>query len=120
MKTKPSVLLMGIMLLASLVGAGCGTFLTPHSDPTSYPVQALVASTNDSPLVAWLKVAATANQTANVTPSQAPAGAVLGGLIALASVAAGWYGRHKGVAVDTKTTADLCANYKPATTPPKS
>ena len=111
---------MGIMLLACLVGAGCGTFLTPHSSPDSYPVSALVASTNDSPLVAWLKVAAVANQTANVTPSQAPVGALLGGLIALGSVAAGWYGRHKGVAVDTKTTADLCGNFKPVDPAKKS
>lgn len=120
MKTKSKLWMMGIILTVVVAGAGCGTFLTPHSEPTSYPVQALVASTNDSPLVAWLKVAAVANQTANVTPSQAPVGAVLGGLIALASVTAGWYGRHKGVEVDTQTTAALCMNYKPANPEPKS
>jgi hypothetical protein len=120
MKTKSKLWMMGIMLAVVIAGAGCGTFLTPHSEPTSYPVQALVASTNDSPLVAWLKVAAVANQTANVTPSQAPVGAILGGLIALASVAAGWYGRHKGSTTDVKSTRDLCENFRPPTTPTKS
>jgi hypothetical protein len=119
MKTKSRIWMMGIVLLVVLAGAGCGTFLTPHSDPTSYPVSSLVASTNDSPLVAWLKVAAQANQTANPTPSQAPVGAVLGGLIALGAVAAGWWGRHKSSSTDVKTTADLCANFKPAIAPTK-
>ena len=115
---KQTFLFAGVLAFAVLIGAGCGTLLGTKAAATSLPVQLSAATTNDVQLVAWEKFFQAANSQLNPTPSEAPINAVLGGIIALTSALAGWYGRHKSSATDVATTANLCANFKPVATPP--
>jgi uncharacterized protein YceK len=115
---KQTLLFTGVLAFSVIFGAGCGTLLGTKAPATSLPVQLAAATTNDTQLVAWEKCFQAANAQLNPTPTEAPINAVLGGMIALTSALAGWYGRHKSSAIDIATTANLCANYKPVATPP--
>ena len=113
---KQTLLFVAALTLSTLAGAGCGSMLGTNAAPTSLPVQLQTASTNDPNAVAWLRLIKAANENLNPTPTKEPVDALMGGAIALVASLAGWYSRHKSSAVDTASTAALCANFKP--TPP--
>lgn len=92
MKFVPLVI---VMIAAGLIGAGCASLLKTSTSADSYPVSSGVATTNQSPLTAWLEVAQATNKAVNVTPSQLPIETILGAFIGLSAAASGWYARHQ-------------------------
>jgi uncharacterized protein YceK len=91
-----------ITFLISLVALGClamgcASLLGTNAAPQSIPVVYGNASTNDPNLVAWLKMAQTANATVNPTSSEKPLDAIIGGLIALAASVATSYQHRQNV-----------------------
>jgi hypothetical protein len=84
--------------------SGCASAMLPHSSPASLPVAQQLASTNDSPIVGWLRVADALNKSSNPTSTQEPVGIILGACITGFSALGGWLARHKS-AVDSATAA---------------
>jgi hypothetical protein len=91
--SKTSFILLGIFTSAAIL-TGCSAFTPATVSPTSYAVSSGAASTNDSVVVADLKLAQALNKADNPTQSEPLIDTGLGGLIMLASAFGGWLVRH--------------------------
>ena len=107
-----------LIVVVGCLAMGCASLLGTNAAPQSIPVQYGNATTNDPQLVAWLKMAQTANATVNPTSTEKPVDAIIGGLIALAASVATSYQHRQNVqqAASIATASKLPpAGIKPPT-----
>lgn len=106
------------MAAAVLVWAtGCGTLLGTNASSGSLPVQLGVTDTNTPNLVAYLQLVKAVNANVNPTPTEAPLNTALDGLIALASLASGFWLHKHGVTHGANLARQTALSTGPSSKP---
>ena len=103
------------LVVFGVCALGCSALLGRNASQSSLPVQAGIATTNDSQLVAGLKVAQQVASVVTPEPYSSPLVAVIGGIIALVSSLATSY-QHRQIAAQS---ASIATQHLPPPTPPK-
>lgn len=106
-----------LIVAIGCLAMGCASLLGTNAAPQSLPVQYGNATTNDPQLVAWLKLAQTANASVNTTSTEQPVNAIIGGLIALAASVATSY-QHRQSVQQSAAIATTSKLQPPGVKPP--